>query len=224
MLFWALLGTYYYLKENPSKYTSLGFCIALGALWKWMTYSLLIPYIIYDVFILKKSPSGIIKTCLISLLGLLPSLIWNIEHSFATFRHVGGTILNTHTAHASPNPISFLLAGIALLSPGFFLLALPNIFSKRRDASQLLRLFVWVIWGGLLLLSCFRKVQGNWAVLGQIMIFPLLGYSLTLEAFTKASLYKKSFSISIFVSLFLQLVFLAAPYVKGTFLTKSPLR
>lgn len=216
MLFWALLGTYFYLKEKPSQYTSLGLCIAFGAAWKWMIYSLLIPYAIYDVIILKKRPTGMLQASLISLLGLIPSLIWNMEHSFATFQHVGGTVFNAHASQAPPNPLSFLLAGIALLSPGFFLLSLPNIFSKKRDAFQLLRLCVWFIWGGLVFLSCFRKVQGNWAVLGQIMVFPLLGYSLLS--------YKKSFFISVLVSLFLQLFFLAAPYTGGPLLTKSPLK
>jgi 4-amino-4-deoxy-L-arabinose transferase-like glycosyltransferase len=93
MLVWALLGTYVYLKGGSSRYMLLGLCLGAGALWKWMIYSLLIPFILHEVFVLRKGPKDILTTCSISLLGLLPSLTWNIEHSFATFRHVGGTIV-----------------------------------------------------------------------------------------------------------------------------------
>jgi 4-amino-4-deoxy-L-arabinose transferase-like glycosyltransferase len=216
MLLWALLGTYFYLRNSPFNYTLLGLCLCFGALWKWTIYALLIPFVIYDICVLKKSPYGILKVICISSLGLIPSFVWNMQHFFVTFRHVESALLHTHATLSHGNPIAFFLAGVALLSPGFFLLALPSLVSKKNIFS----IIVWILWGSLILASFFRKIQGNWAVLGQIMLFPLLGYSLA----TYNKLQKAPFIISIVISLVLQGFFLSAPYIGGQLLVKSPLK
>ncbi len=210
MLLFGLGTIYFYLKS--SSHTQAGIFIALGALWKWMTYVLLLPLLIYELIMKQFKIAPFLWMCLISLLGLIPALLWNINHDFATFRHVEGTILNTHTAHAAANPVAFFLAAITLVSPGFFLLALPALFSMKKERALLLRLLVLFIFGGILLMSCFRKVQGNWGVLGLVFLFPLMGCFL---ATTK----KKWFlPAAILVSLLLQGIFL------GNFLKRSPLQ
>ena len=216
MLLFGLAAVCFYLQESSPVRT--GICIALGALWKWMTFALLIPITLYECITKRWRLSTFFGTCAIASLGLLPPLLWNIHHGFATFQHVGGTLLNTHTSHPSANPLAFLLAGVLLVSPGFFLLSLPALFSRGKDKALLLRLIVLTIFGGLLLASFFRKMQGNWAVLGQVFLFPLMGC--TLATMKKRWL----FPAAVVISLSLQTVFLTGSYVQGRIFEKNPLR
>lgn len=175
MVFWWLCSLFFYLKlwDSPKRYIVTGLFIGLGAVWKWMIYSFWIILAIEFLFRKKDLSQFLLGLC-ISLCGLLPSLLWNVSHEYATFRHVGTTIAGAHGTIPSPNPLSFFFAGIALITPGFFLLALPA-FASKDPKTRLLQVTVYCIWGGLLLLSFTRKMQGNWAVASQVMFFPLIG-------------------------------------------------
>lgn len=216
LLLFGLAAVYFALQENSPIRT--GISLALGALWKWMAFSLLIPITLYKCIRREWSVSAFLITCLAALLGLLPSLLWNIHHGFATFRHVGGTLFNIHSSHPAPNPLFFFLAGVLLISPGFFLLSLPPFFSWKKDKALLVKISVITIFGSLFIASFFRKMQGNWAVLGQIFLFPLMG------CYLAAAKRKWPFYASVLVSLALQTLFLAGPYVKGPLFEKNPLR
>jgi hypothetical protein len=221
VLFWLLsMCLYVFFENHPRRFVIVGSAIALGALWKWMIYVVWIPLCIHSCMQKRRLDMRIFWGILVSLLGLLPSFFWNMEQGWPTFRHVGATIFSQHE-HLSPNPISFFFAGVALISPGFFLLALPAFFSREiREKSSLLQWGVFAVWGLLLVFSVFRKVQGNWAVVAQVMMLGLVGAVLAMRPRWERWPYMSACVVSVV----LQAVFFLSPYVGGTILQKSPLR
>lgn len=153
VLFWTLACL---LVARGTSLVWVGLVIGLGALWKWPIYLLWLPV---AVFYYKK-PRELILGVATSLLGLLPSLIWNMQTGFVTFSHVAASIDNPSSSSA--NPIQFLLAQLALVSPLLFLLLTKSMWQQRGKN------FLWVasivpftlVFGA----SFFEKVQGNWAV------------------------------------------------------------
>lgn len=158
------------LQKAPS-YLLLGAVIAIGALFKWPIYYLwLIVLASLPFYPMLKSPR-LIYGVAISLLGLLPSLIWNYSHDFATWRHVFATIHNPapsdgSTASSGGNPLEFLGAQAALLSPVLFGLLVLSYCGLFRASSQL----KWCGWvslvgfAGFAIMALFKKMQGNWAI------------------------------------------------------------
>ncbi len=138
---------------------SVGLVIALGALWKWPIYAVWIPI----SFFYYKRPWQLVKVMLISLLGLLPSLLWNIKTGFVTFQHVAASIDNVASRG---NPLEFLGAQFALVSPVFFVLILYGLmrFTSKEMPLRLAWVTSVLFLGAIFLLSWFEKVQGNWAV------------------------------------------------------------
>ncbi|MCB1119024.1 MAG: glycosyltransferase family 39 protein [Chlamydiia bacterium] len=122
------------------------FYIACGALFKW------------PIYILWLFHPWNIPAIIVSLFGLTPSLIWNAQHDWATFQHVGSTI--AVTTPSPPNPLEFFFAQMALLSPVIFCLYL---FSYRKKIPPLTGLVPATILLTLLISSSFQKIQGNWA-------------------------------------------------------------
>jgi len=159
------------------------------------------------------------KSLLISLLGVIPTLWWNYHHDWATFRHVGTAITGSHATGPGPNPGQFFLANLALLSPLFALLALPSLFSREKE-TRLLRTIFFIVWGGIFLLSFFRKIQGNWAVAPLTMLFPLIGITFS----RKPSWQRWPFTIACSFSLILQALILSGPYIDNHLTAINPLR
>ena len=205
VLFW-LLAAYWYLRleGRPTRFFAAALFIALGALWKWMSYS-------FWLVVFASNPKRwrpLLAAILLSGIGLVPSLLWNWEHSWAGFCHVGATIFDQHSSHASANPIQFFLAGVALVTPGFFLLGLPALKERR---ARFVSLGIAVILGGLLVLSLFRKVQGNWAVIAQALFFPLIGVVLSQKPAWQRWPYRAAVAIAVACQLFV----LATPYTSA---------
>lgn len=156
--------------ETPH-YPLLGFTIACGALFKWPIYILwifvLLAMIPYTYFRSRTFFLGLG----VSLLGLLPSVIWNAQHDWATFQHVFSTIKGGHAHTASSgNFWDFVGAQAALVSPVLFILLLMAIVAMLRQFT-----FMWpsVLFCGSLttillavysLLALKQKMQGNWVV------------------------------------------------------------
>lgn len=155
ILFW-ILGLIVLVERRPI--WQLGLMIALGALFKWPIYILwllALPFIPWD----KK----LLPALLLSLLGLLPSLWWNWQHDFATFKHVGATLQGGSGNKASGNFWEFMGAQVLLLSPIFFYLLIRGYKDKNKKlAFVYLATFLPLAIGAFL--STFMKVQGNWAI------------------------------------------------------------
>lgn len=152
----------------------LGMCILLGALFKWPIYLLwvflLVLLPIYPFLRSHKLILGVV----ISLIGLLPSFTWNIEHGWVTWRHVFASINGSSDVSKSASQFfhgnfpEFLGAQAILVSPILFILmaiALIVAFKRRKELSPPL-FFCAVTTASILCIlafaSFFKKIQGNW--------------------------------------------------------------
>jgi len=170
ILFWTLAFVFLARavhKQTGPHYVLLGLCILCGALFKWTIYLIWVPIFAYVLYDPKWRKSGIVLALFISLLGLLPSVIWNADHDWATFRHVWTQSTGGEASAAwNGNPIEFLGAQIALLSPIYFFL-LIGAFVKLRKGDLSVRLCggaSLLILSAYFLFSFFHKMQGNWAM------------------------------------------------------------
>jgi len=156
-------------RQDSPNYYLLGLLIALGSLFKWPAYLfwavIIVSAIFYRFLISKHIVGGII----ISLLGLLPSLYWNINHNWVTFRHVGATIISNEQSTAGGNFFDFLGAQAILLSPILFilfLLAAAVLIFKRDKTIPNTVIFCglssFIILLGYCIAAIFKKMQGNW--------------------------------------------------------------
>lgn len=168
VLFWTLAcsGIALALRrgETPD-YRLIGGALALGALFKWPIYLFWPLLLSFSLLAARLRSWRMVEGIGISLLGLVPSLIWNMLHQGVTFRHVFSTL-----ALGKGNFFSFFGAQFALFSPIFFGLLLWTffLFLKRRRKLGLPLFFcgyiTFVSLGVYLLLSLFFKMQGNWGV------------------------------------------------------------
>jgi 4-amino-4-deoxy-L-arabinose transferase-like glycosyltransferase len=177
MLFWILacLVIAYSLNrgQRPS-YWLLGLIVGLGALFKWPIYILWLGILcffpLYPLLIHRHFLIGLA----ISLLGLFPSLVWNAQHDWVTFRHVFSTLyvpqvpLQAKSTFFNGNFWEFLGAQSALLSPIVFillLLSLYRLYIERNTLPSALcfcGLLCFSLLSLFLTLSIFKKLQGNW--------------------------------------------------------------
>ena len=181
-LFWTLAASLFVrrlLEDKPHAFIKIGVLIGLGALFKWTIYLLWLPILIFALW-QRKLRLRFIIGFLISLIGLTPSLVWNMQHDFATFKHVLRAVTPPEGGFSFQYALNFLGAQFALLSPLLFLLV---IFATVGLAKMLKRLplsiaFYWwtsvMTFVAVLILSCIKKVQGNWAVMSYFTLFPML--------------------------------------------------
>lgn len=156
-------------EERAPNYWLLGTIIMCGALFKWPIYlfwGLVIASAAYFRYVFSWQLFGGVA---ISLLGLLPSVIWNVQNEWATFRHVG-TAVFTDKQQGQGNFFDFFGAQVALLSPIFFgllLCAWGHLMRHRKTISAPM-LFCGgsslVILATYLIVALFKKMQGNWSV------------------------------------------------------------
>lgn len=173
MLFWILscilIVKAIRLQTKPN-FWLIGGCILLGALFKWTMYVMWIPIGIYCCYQREWMGKKLFIGIAISLLALIPSIIWNAEHDWVTFKHVWTQSTGGEGSERSwnGNPLSFLGAQFALLSPLYFILfciGIPLLFKKNipqpiRFCGLLCTGLIAFYWG----LSFFSKMQGNWAI------------------------------------------------------------
>lgn len=175
VLFWALatlLVASAFTRSKPPSYLLLGLCILAGALFKWPIY-LFWLFALGTLFVEKDQMTRrrFIAGVALSLLGLIPSLIWNSDHGWVTFRHVGATIeygaTESSTTEAG-NFFAFIGAQVALLSPILFALFLVGIWVLVRHSSTVPPGVAFCGWSSFLILAGYalcalvKKMQGNW--------------------------------------------------------------
>ncbi|MCE5293155.1 MAG: glycosyltransferase family 39 protein [Chlamydiales bacterium] len=168
VLFWTITVL---LFLRSYSFSVIGLVIALGALWKWPIYTIWLPIALFSY----RQPVRVLVGFAISLIGLIPSLIWNMKTGFVTFQHVATSITQTAT---KANPLQFLGAQVALVSPILFGLIIFGMCRMRGQNRPLW--FCWVcsflffiaVFGA----SFFEKVQGNWAAVSFPTAFVVMAY------------------------------------------------
>ena len=101
LLCWTLASILVVKAIERQKFASpwaLGFVVLLGSLFKWSIYLIWgVIFLFLHFFTTVKNWKGkFFLAFFISLFGLLPSLIWNMEHDFATFRHTTAIVTGGH--------------------------------------------------------------------------------------------------------------------------------
>lgn len=172
MLSWIVLVRTW-ATDHPPRYILIGVLVALGSLFKWKMYEIWIVIALCSLVFPRLRHGSLWKGVCISLLGFLPSVIWNWERGWPTFRHVyehnmGG--VGSSSFQWTGNPFEFLGAQAALYFPVFFLLLLFGFYKAIKHWNTLdTRLKLCVvhfacIGGFYTLASCVQKLQGNWAI------------------------------------------------------------
>ena len=121
--------------ERVPRYGFIGCILLAGALFKWAIFFFWIVVILLAVVYPRCRSWRIGLGMGVSALALIPSLIWNSTHQWATFRHVWQTNLVGRGQGAlswnpfQGNPLDFTGAQIALLSPVFFVLFILELIS-----------------------------------------------------------------------------------------------
>lgn len=174
VLFWILASIVFtraLANQQTPNYIILGLLIMAGALFKWPIYLLWVIILCFLPFYPFLRAKHFILGLLISTLGLLPSVIWNSQNNWVTFRHVGATIVGGNESASTGvqcNFFEFIGSQAVLLSPIFFilfLLASVRFFRQDRTKNGPLAFCVASSFGPLLVLilaSIFKKMQGNW--------------------------------------------------------------
>lgn len=190
LLFWTLGLTA--LLEG--RLLLLGLYIGLGALFKWPIYLLWFP----AAYCYRRA---IFTPCVLSLVGLVPTIFWNIEHDFATFRHVFTAASGGDGGRTGGNVGEFLGAQIALVSPLFFWGICSCLLKSWKSPLKILATTsLWFI-GATLLYASFSKTQGNWALFVYPALFILIASHYSMRWIARGAV----------VSLLLTLVVLAIP-------------
>lgn len=162
--------------QEKGSYWLMGLFTALSCLFKWAGF-LFIPIAFWALWREGKiHPARFVGMILISFIALIPSLIWNIGHDFATFRHVA-----TQTVAAGDgqgifkgNILEFIASQVVLFGPVFFVGAILEAVFPRKIASR----FFFMKSGTAplalyALLAVGKKIQGNWADFAFIGLAPL---------------------------------------------------
>ena len=234
LLFWILacLSASSSIAQNKiPRYYLIGFFIALGALFKWPIYILWIFILLFwsfNRFMISKHAIG---GFIISLLGMIPALIWNIYHEFSTFRHVFSTIYVPKAVEPSLNMVrgnflDFFGAQAALVSPILFALLLLSVWfiiSLRKEINSGL-LFCGTITFSLLFIfliaSVFKKMQGNWVAYAYPTGLVFMAWVFT-EKYPQCIKWVKS---GLVLSLFLCALVLSYPSLQRHLPLKTPFK
>lgn len=224
-LFWTLACiplAYAIQKEEEPHYFLVGFLILCGALFKWPIYYLwLLIFIFMPIFPHLKSKK-ILFGFAISLLGLIPSVIWNAQRGWPTFKHVWMTNITgglqetpKHMGLFHGNPLEFLGAQAGLVSPILFILlviSLVSLFLQWRNIPNGIKfcglVCVSIITSNVLM-SLFQHMQGNWMVYAYPTGFVFLSWFLSEKSWGKLWL-----SLGLGTSVILTLFVMSLPTIQ----------
>lgn len=172
VLFWTLACIWIaqaLAQGRSPNYFAVGLSLLAGALFKWNTYLLWLAIFLLIPLIPRLYNPRIWLGVAISCLGLLPSVVWNSQHHWVTFRHVFTSVAvgeEPSSAVIRGNFPEFVAAQVGLLSPIIFALLILALFTLRKREWREPILFCGgssaLLLGMMVGLSLFRKVQGNW--------------------------------------------------------------
>ncbi len=170
-------------QQTPSP-VMVGLCIMVGALFKWPIYIFWFFFLLARYWYFQNlSFSSIMLGMLISLIGLFPSLWWNMQHNWATFRHVAATIAGGNSS--GQNFLApFIGAQMALVSPIIFILLILAFYQfinhryKLNPALYFQGFVSLTILAIAITMSNFQKIQGNWAIFAYPTSFVILTWDI----------------------------------------------
>lgn len=181
MMLFFMLAIAECVKSDTPNYLKAGFLVFLSALFKWTAYIFWIfPFLLFLIYRDQKLNIKFVAGVLISLCALVPSVVWNLDHEGATFKHVLTTLMNpkkVHSLGSHGNFLDFLGSQIGLIFPIFFvLMALSVIWALRsKQKSSVFLSFAPLLTLVYFLASLYKKMQPNWALALYLPGFVLMG-------------------------------------------------
>ncbi|MCH9632202.1 MAG: hypothetical protein S4CHLAM6_05320 [Chlamydiae bacterium] len=216
ILFWTL-ATYPILealeKDEAPNYLLVSLFILCGALFKWPIYLLWVPIIVMSLYYKSLYNKALWSGMALSLMGLLPSIVWNSAHNWPTFRHA---FIQTTTTASKSNFWEFFGAQFAVLSPIFFImlmLGLLEILRLRKTVKKSLvfcTLTTTLILGAFLALSSTKKIQANWA----LYAYPTSTYIIAWYGLEKINQGIKWLYRGVALSLFMVFILVSIPFIQ----------
>jgi hypothetical protein len=212
VLFWTLaclVITSALAQQKPPNYYLLGSMVMAGALFKWPIYYIWPLTFLTAIFIPNFRAKSLMAGIALSILGLLPSLIWNAEYDWVTFRHVAGNVTGTSSSlQPQGNFWGFIGEQAILLSPVLFVLLLFSYahlirhFKATASPLNFCGFSSFIFLAGYAFLAILKKMQGNWCdfVYPAAVVF-LCGYAFERTQMTKIWV-KLGLGLSILLSLF----------------------
>lgn len=183
------------LRARSSDWFFFGIALALGFLFKY-TILLLIPGVLLAVLLTRNRRPKLNAAALtlgtsLVLLGLIPVLIWNSAHDYATLRHLLGHLGlqsgDTSSTPAEPYSILWTLeypALLALVCGSPLILAIFGFFNTKKHADKsthtaaiTLICFALPVLLFYLLVSFRSQVEGNWPMSALASLVPLSAWS-----------------------------------------------
>ena len=173
-------------------WAGLGAALAVGFLFKYTTILLIPGLALYALFARTRvKPARVLLTLTITLLGLVPIIVWNAQHGWATMHHLlghlglaAGDLPPAELAEVEPYSPLWTLGylGLAVIMMGFpALLALYAAWDARRrpigDPAR--RAALYCLCGAApvlafyLVVSFFTDVQPNWIVGAYVTLLAL---------------------------------------------------
>ena len=228
VLFWTLGCVVIALaltNNQPPHYYLLGLAIFGGALYKWPIYYLWVPVFILARFLPHFRTRHLAAGLLLSTLGLIPSLIWNWNRGWVTFKHVAGNITGAENTHAGyqGNFLAFIGEQSLLLSPILFVVLLCALVYGVRHLKSVPLPLAFCGGSSLLFLAAystaalFKKMQGNWCD----FIYPAAAVFLCWYAIEKTRHGKAWIQVGWVVSLLLSGFVFSLPYIQSHALLSS---
>lgn len=232
VLFWTvacILVASALSRDSIPNYYLVGVAIFCGALFKWPIYLFWVLIVGFMPFYRCLISWHFFGGIFISLLGLLPSVIWNSTHEWVTFRHVFSTITGRLVdipvkpkTDAIPtflhgNFFDFIGAQILLLSPIIFALLVLSFVALFRRRQMLSPSLIFCGGSCLILLvaysvmAVFQKMQGNWVVFAYPPGIVLLSWY-SFDVLTRGTTWLKG---GIALSVILCAVMLSIPYIQS---------
>lgn len=189
VLFWTLAVAEICQALSNSKlqpYYRIGFYILFGAIFKWpsfLLWALIVPLLIVNRRLYNKHLYGGIA---ISLMALLPTIFWNMQNDWSTFKHVFSTIHNSNTAVQTAifkgNFWEFIGMQALLMFPTAFILLCFSlkVFYKEKHSIPTALVFCGISTLAVVtiyaILAIVKKIQGNWCDFVYPQAFVLLAW------------------------------------------------
>lgn len=197
-------------RQQTPDLVKVGSWILVGALFKWPIYFFwLFVLLAYHWYFPTVKKVKFLIGILISLMGLLPSLVWNWFHDWATFRHVYATLQGGNSSRLAGNLFEFIGSQALLLSPFLFILLICGLWQwyiQRKFLSPPLFFCGFVTLTSLsiaIFMSCFQKMQGNWALFAYPTGLIILGWDAFQQHSARAFWAKWGLGFSIILTFFI---------------------
>ncbi|HEX4611914.1 MAG TPA: glycosyltransferase family 39 protein, partial [Urbifossiella sp.] len=171
---WALVGVMRAVgRGSPGGWVLAGVCSAFGVLAKYPM--LLLPAAVCGFLLVRRRDEfrrpGVWAFLGLTLLGLLPILLWNAAHDWVSVRHAFGQSGIGDGVKPRPvrwlNPLGFVGTQAALLLGAGLVAFLAAGWTFRRTRDPRLALLWWVsvpVWGVFLAASLRNPGQPNWPI------------------------------------------------------------